>query len=335
MATIFSRMGDGKNTGKLLFKKVFSDTGFDISDGDASMTFSTTVGGGSSIITLNEIAFGTGTGITSSPNFVVNTTLYGEAIYKFNSIRQDPDISKASYVQSGCRNFAIGGNSNFIYGPKDSVIVGGYTNSIVNSGRSSIVAGRKNSIKYCGYGSQHNTILSSESSYTKDSMFSTILSSQNSCIILNKHSAIVSANNNSIESKFLNHSYNDQNLIVSGENNLIYNKGTLELPNSLKFNTVMSSDTSCIILSSTGSGTNGSVYSFNGSEVSNNTILSSKCSSILNCQSYDGCVTNNLIFSGRNNITFQKFSTISGRFNKTNNLDLVSKPATLGLYSQM
>jgi hypothetical protein len=348
-ATIFSKMGDGKDSGKLLFKSLFSGSGFTISEDDTSMTFSTTGGGGTTVLPLNEVAFGTGTGITSSSYFVVKTTAYNEGIFNFGSVRQDPDLSKASNsidVKSNS-SFVVGGNKNSICG-NESIIVGGYTNSIFKSSRSSIIAGRRNDINIYSYNPQHNTILSSDSACIQDSAFSLILSSsqdgfsKSSYIRNHKHSTIISSKGDVISSTTSNFTYNEGNLIISGEENLIYNSQPpiTELGNeylSLRFNSIISSFRSCIILSSTSSDVSNSVIDFSISpacKMTHNTILSSRNSRISNCISC-GLVRHNLLFSGSENRTYQRFSNISGRLNKTNNLDLVSKPATSGLYSQI
>jgi len=139
--SIFSGMGTGKDSGKLLFKKVFSSGGFSVQEDDFSLTFSSSGGSGTSINPY-EIAYGTGTGITSSWDFRVCTSkrsIFGN----FNSIRPYHSLPTATFVNNSPYAFSIGGCQNLINNSKYSVIVGGSTNSISKSACQSIILGGK------------------------------------------------------------------------------------------------------------------------------------------------------------------------------------------------
>ena len=91
-------------------------------------------GGSASAIDLSEVAFGTGTGITSSNNFTWNNTC--------NNLI----ASKSSNITNGsCESAIIGGVSNDIIN-SDSSLISGYSNNIYSSPRSSIIGGGGNSI---------------------------------------------------------------------------------------------------------------------------------------------------------------------------------------------
>ena len=73
-ATIFSKMGDGKDSGKLLFKSLFSGSGFTISEDDTSMTFSTTGGPTVVVVTiLGKVVVTTGRDLFGATVVVVGT----------------------------------------------------------------------------------------------------------------------------------------------------------------------------------------------------------------------------------------------------------------------
>jgi len=140
-AVIFSGMGQGKDSGKLLFRKIFSDGTINISEDETSLTFSST-GGNGGAVKQDRVAIGTGTGITHS--FIcTNYSFY--SLTNVRSVRGSYDLSKASY-NTGQHSFIIGGSTNSIFGGYYSTIVGGQTNSIYSGGTDLIVGGSLNKV---------------------------------------------------------------------------------------------------------------------------------------------------------------------------------------------
>ena len=138
-AVIFSGMGQGKDSGKLLFRKIFSDGSINITEDETSLTFSSTGGSGAAIL-QDRVAIGTGTGITHSFVCVGEILpLYG-SLTNVRSVRGSYDLTRASY-NTGKHSFIIGGSTNSIQGGYYSTIVGGQTNSIVNGGAGDLIIG--------------------------------------------------------------------------------------------------------------------------------------------------------------------------------------------------
>ena len=138
---------------------------------------STGVGGSASAIDLTEVAFGTGTGITSSKFFTFETSnptlIFGSASTICSSSRLSAIIggcnntigtaSCNSGIFGGCNNnlgtssqsVIIGGQSNKLFGTttnsiNHSSIIGGQCNTLsATSSQSSIVGGYKNTLSCC------------------------------------------------------------------------------------------------------------------------------------------------------------------------------------------
>lgn len=278
---IFSGMGTGKETGKLLFKKLCSSGAFLIEDDGTSMTFSSSGSGIS--IPVDEIAFGTGTSITSSPNFKV-CQLNQSIIGKFQSTRSYHKLETASEVSNSPRAFIVAGCQNKIDSSPYSTIIGGSTNSInSNSNFSSILGGKQNDIcssfhssvisgcKNCicgsyGFSIVHNSsIIGGSSNCIKNTEFSTIVSGESNLIsdldsnstprscflsILNSSSSKISHTNaNAGSTEFW------QNVIISAAASEIKAVSTFSVANSLipnglagitSYNNILSSCRSCI-----------------------------------------------------------------------------------------
>jgi len=189
-------MGTGKETGKLLFKKLCSTGAFLIEDDGTSMTFSSSGSGIS--IPVDEIAFGTGTSITSSPNFKVcesNQSIIG----KFQSTRAYHKLETASEVNNSFGAFVVAGCQNKIDSSNYSTIIGGSTNSIVNNSKYSSI-----------FGGKQNLICNSPQS--------SVISGCKNCIggsgITSYSSSIIGGNSNCIRNA-------EHSIIVAGESNLI------------------------------------------------------------------------------------------------------------------
>jgi len=142
-AVIFSGMGQGKDSGKLLFRKIFSDGSINITEGDTSLTFSS-IGGSGAAILQDRVAIGTGTGITHSFICVGEISpIYG-GFTNVRSVRGSYDLTRSSY-NTGQHSFIIGGSTNSVQNSSYySTIVGGQTNSIVKGGNDLIIGGSCN-----------------------------------------------------------------------------------------------------------------------------------------------------------------------------------------------
>ena len=329
-AVIFSRMGDGKNSGNLIFKKIFSGSNFNIIDGETGITFSSTGSG----VETDKIAWGTGTSITSS-SFYVYTTTYKESILGLSSIRNDHDLKKASYA-TGNGSFIAGGESNNISGSSiRSTILGGKTHSIVNSDSSVILAGCDNCIEGC----QINTVIGGHKNKLKSSFYSSVISSASSSINCNKFSSIISSKSSDISGSQPD-GYNSHNIIISSFQNIIYNKSKLGVNGQnlayLKSNSILASNISCITLEYK-RGKNEDEVVNPGDHVQLNTILSSKKSCINNKYTGPNKTTNyNLVFASRDANMSSNFSSISGRYNRVKSYDYDKfVPSTFGKYSQI
>ena len=153
-AVIFSGMGQGKDSGKLLFRKIFSDGSINITEDETSLTFSSSGGSGAAIL-QDRVVIGTGTGITHSFICVGEVPpLYG-SLTSVKSVRGSYDLTRASY-NTGLHSFIIGGSTNSVQGGYYSTIVGGQTNSIINGSLDLIIGGSCN-IVY-GFKSSGNKI---------------------------------------------------------------------------------------------------------------------------------------------------------------------------------
>jgi hypothetical protein len=135
-----------------------------------------TIGGGSGpAITLDEIAFGTGTGITSSTELKFNSTtkssiIGGQYNVVFNSVRTSIiGGCNNTIATASCNSSIIGGNDNIINSLIGVSIIGGISNIVSSqSYYSSIVGGKFNTLS-CSrsssiIGGQCNNSLSSYSS---------------------------------------------------------------------------------------------------------------------------------------------------------------------------
>lgn len=312
-ATIFSRMGDGKDSGKLLFKKLFSGQNFSVVEGENSLTFSTS---GSTNFSINEyeLAFGTGTGITSSPNFFVCTTNNEQALLGFGSIRSNCFANRASYVRTtNVKNgtFVIGGMSNSITGNSPySIIIGGCRNQMSLGGNQTnasknnvILSGTKNCIDYQSY----NTIISGYRNSVQGK-YSSIIGGFGNTIsnssfaasgYCNYYSAIIASECSQINTG--RNFYNSYNLISSSCKSNICNSNEGSYRPRVEFNQIFGSNYSEIKNSSFYYETQDLEIIRNEFLTPNllfNNILSSNKSSIGNYRTRDGYSTfNNLIGS--------------------------------------
>jgi hypothetical protein len=192
---VFKGMGTGKDSGKLLFKKIYSDGGLSITEDSTSLDLSST--SPSQVVDLREIAFGngSGSGLTSSTFCVKGfTNLNGQfttdrSIFGLSIIGGTNNCNKAGIsatdgnptVQNNLRsNIIISSSGSYISLPNcRNTIVGGISNQICDCNvNSSIVSGKLNCMK-CSSGS---SLITSYNSCVECSIDSVIISGDNSFV---------------------------------------------------------------------------------------------------------------------------------------------------------
>ena len=211
-------------------------------------------GGGSVVLPLDEIGYGTGTGITSSTSF------------RFDSVCKTLVLADCAILKNACHSSLIGGDNNRMYDTNKSSVIGGYNNRIIDSDFSIIAGGRSNKVSTSGvlgpsdyssiitgecnsieYYSQRSSIISGCKSSISSSCDSIISggrenflsnSSQSSIITGCKNQLTTSARSSMVsgyknkmdssnESSIITGKYNyistsDKSTIVSGDNNKIF-----------------------------------------------------------------------------------------------------------------
>jgi hypothetical protein len=204
---VFKGMGTGKDSGKLLFKKIYSDSGVSITENSTNLDIKASGGVSSDqSIGSNEIAFGCGSGITSSAfSFLVCTDLGYRSIHEVAMIGSGiQSTNKYGKLTANYENLIIGGNWNKITNnksflqPQNNQLIGGFYNYVYYDGfgtvgsvdRNSIIGGALN----CTCGDVNNTILSGSSNQNSNSQFSSIISSVAASINGVSTSTIISSN---------------------------------------------------------------------------------------------------------------------------------------------
>jgi hypothetical protein len=197
-------------------------------------------------IDLEEIAFGTGTGITSSNLFTYDPELQNlkSGYHKFLSDPRNSVIigGTGSEIKYDINNVIIGGHVNCIYNSTSNVIIGGIGNcsnyvsygSIISSkdsniyqssNFSSIINSRKGCIASYGQNLNYNTIIGSSGSCVISSRSSSVINSRNSeftgggcysSIIGSDRSCISDSLRSQIISGNLNKIYNTEDVILIG-----------------------------------------------------------------------------------------------------------------------
>jgi hypothetical protein len=316
-ATIFSKMGDGKNSGKLLFRTLYSGGGFTITEGVDSLTFSSAGGEENFQIRPYEIVFGTDPGITSSSNFRVCTAKNEEAFLGFAAVMASnycdtsPKIDQISLQNN---SFVIGGASNSLFETSRSVIVGGKKNSISNDiggfweGNqydNVIVGGYKNCVYRGGFiqfEASCNSIIGSERTCISGINSFSISARGSKIIPIVCQSGVIAVTNSTVSSNQGNS--DNHNLILSTNNSRLQNQvsdSDTGIPGTTCFNQIMSSIGTTINLVPTYQ-TNFPGDPFEIGVFSNpiarfNTALSSKGSQISNTNAYLGNISFNNLFS--------------------------------------
>jgi len=234
---VFKGMGTGKDSGKLLFKKIYSDGGLTITEDSTSLDLTSVGGSGQIPIDSFEIAFGnpSSTGLTSSTFKVDGWSYFNnrDSILGMSIIggSNHENRSGVSAVSPGHRTSVIlGGSGSWITASVcSSAIAGGHLNCIdgENSSCFNAVVG---SFAAEIYGSSFSTIIGSYIGNLNFSNSSSIVSSRSSTLNLSTNSIILgsfdSQLNNSTQSTIMM-SYKGQieegiSTSISGSYNFIY-----------------------------------------------------------------------------------------------------------------
>lgn len=170
---VFKGMGTGKDSGKLLFKKIYSDGGLTITEDSTSLDL--TAVGGSSAINSCEIAFGDGVGGLASSTFKVSES--DKTIYGLSNIGGSNKYNYSG-VSGNESSIIVGGYLNRIDQKSEkSVIIGGYVNRLCSGLDDSFVYLSQYSTVILG--GQYNYIISDKTSISRDS---SIIGSMGGCI---------------------------------------------------------------------------------------------------------------------------------------------------------
>ena len=315
-ATIFSKMGEGKDSGKLLFRKLYTGTGFTITEGENSLTFSSTGNSSNFGVKSHEIAFGNDIGVTSSSFFKVCIDQNQEAFLGFGSILANNKCEFSSKIDSTSlsgMSFVVGGASNSISNSVCSVIIGGKKNEIYHTStkyNNSIVGGYKNCL--CKRSSR-NTILGSEYVNVYGEFSFGVANRCSGSIYPNVGSSIISSNKALLYTKPDNSNY--YNRIFSSNYSKIQNFAS---PSDYgytgvgRFNQIFSSNFSSINVLPKYKipGEPPSYGIFQQPKNYYNTIASSYGSTIINSSSYIGASCNNNLFGSTNSVISSRFSNL-------------------------
>ena len=170
---VFKGMGTGKDSGKLLFKRIYTDTGLTITENATNLDFSVSGGGPPpDPIDICEVAFGTGTGITSSVVYVDDTINRCALLGISNISTYKSYNNNFSAVSNDTGTLIIGGYQNKVYDTysENSLIVGGRNNTFLNYGPSlasnqSVIIGSRESCMKGYVEKSENNFISSQNSY--------------------------------------------------------------------------------------------------------------------------------------------------------------------------
>jgi hypothetical protein len=263
--TVFYGMGQNSCSGKLLFRGLSSsDNSATFIEDSYGLTISSAGGGGGFPIDLNEIVYGTGTGITSSFLKVDNVNYAITGAGMINTTPRGNTNTLNSFIELS-NSQIIGGKENLIQPLnsvqlKDSVILGGLKNCLKSNISSilcnSVIAGGTYNVM--AYGIENSVILGG----TQNSICTPTFNSKSNDIIHSSSNAQIykSENSNIHSSCDVCMRCSCNSFISSSSNNLIGGERTMRFQNS---SSVISSRCSQIL--ATGS---------------NNTIISSYKSNI-------------------------------------------------------
>ena len=212
---------------------------WDTADNYVKWRSSSTLGGGSgSGIDITEIAFGTGTGITSSNIFTFDNSdlnLLASTASSFSNSKESIILGgNSNLISNSCYSGIIGGTGLSIIGAlsENSMLIGGSNNYFCgqNMHNSSIVGGFKNKIQ--GTNCNNAIIGGSKNSIGAESYNSLVLGGY--CNLMkggpanSRHSAIIGGRNNTICESCLCGS----SIIVGGHSNLLNETNNTTIINS-------------------------------------------------------------------------------------------------------
>jgi len=259
-----------------------SSPGANVSDWARLISGSGSFSGSASAIDITEVAFGTGTGITSSRNFTFATS---STTLIFGSGSTIASSSRLSSIIGGCTNTIgtaslnsgiFGGRSNNIGTSSQSVIIGGQCNILSGTlSHSSIVGGQCNTLS--GTSSQSSIVGGYKNTLSCCSCNSSIIGGQSNKLYLNScQSSIVGGCGNTLSAT------SSFSSIIGGRGNTLCNKSC----NS----SIISGEYSCLQLSN-----NSTILGGRFSKISN-----SKYSSIIGGSGTSS--KSNYIYGGQNNL---------------------------------
>jgi len=189
-------------------------------------------GSGSVTITSQEIAFGTGTGLTSSCNFRfdnIKTNLVSGYCSNIGGSSQQSSIIGGLKHSMDQSNFAtiIGGKSSYLHNSAYGSIMGNYYSCLCDSPYGSIIGGSANKITHC---SSLSTILGGSGNYIRCSPTGTILGGSSNYIssdVYGNTNAILNGVSNKIGQ--INSTYGRvyNSTIIGGHDNHIFGQDTI------------------------------------------------------------------------------------------------------------
>jgi len=251
---VFKGMGTGKDSGKLLFKKIYSDGGVTITENSTNLDIVATGGGsGEQAIRDCEIAFGCGTGITSSSSerFKVEPSL--RSLYNLRMFGIDSSDS-ASYNDFNT-SLITGGYNNLIYSDSkpnaifNSNIVAGKNNRLYRTSNSlcdsSIIASYQSRI----YSYSQNTIVSSFA-YINESRRSSIISSNAQTSISSSKNSTILASSQATTSRSCSSVILGARKLVTNSSRNTFSSGSSNNIDSSFYSTAINGTNNCIQCSS-------------------------------------------------------------------------------------
>lgn len=183
-------------------------------------------------INQNEIAFGTGTGITSS------------SFLKFDYVNRNLISGYNNIVATSSNSSIVGGDYNKISQVSKSIISGGSNNYINYSGYSNITGGQNNTISTAGPYNNNSIIGGFVNLINNDSNGSSIIGGGYNTVS-SGGSSIIGGNYNTITT--------GDNSVILGGNNLILSESNTTLVPTLKIDSVTGSATASVKLLTYGS----------------------------------------------------------------------------------
>ncbi len=248
-ASIFSKMGTGSQSGKLLFKRLYGGDNILIVDGPTVITVSNTFN--QCPVILDRVAMGTGDNITNSCSGLANINFYqGDKFFAWgkylNNIENYASKTSSVFLDSYTGATMYGFANRIDYSSIPNMIISGsnnYLKNTINSYSSLILGGRNNYFGNGAYsviiGGRGNKTLKSELSTGSkfDQLFVSITGGFKNCIARSELSTILGGKGNNISNSPENliisglsssittattSLFPRQNIIVSGQNNSIY-----------------------------------------------------------------------------------------------------------------